>query len=480
VGYTGPSNVWVCAPPRTHKTWSIVFPTLLTYRGSVVVNDIRGECHEMTAGFRALSRRRGGMGQRVLTYNPASMTTHRHNPLSEIRLGVTEVKDTRNVVDMLIDPEASKDRRDHWDHAVSPAITSGILHILYMKPKREHTLERVAYFFADAERQVTDTLEEMRTTNHLGDKPHPVIASMARELLQKSANDRSGVISTAMDYLGIYRDPLLAHLTGKSDFQIKDLQFGPVPVSLYLMIPPSDLSGTRPVVRVFLNQFTTLLMEDYHARGRRELLFVLDEFNSLRKVEFLGDRFAYMGGYKMRCLIVNQSVPQLWTTWGRDEPITATCDVKVMFTASDRSTAEACADLVTKTTHMRQQVGYSTDQWRPWMGRRTHSGMETERPLLTAEEMLLFPLNQCAIFAMGQPRIQADKLDFKRERWLQQRCLPPPPCLLPYDEPEEEPPAPQSAQAPDPGAGSAGGPAPDPAPPEGEPVMDELDMRYVL
>ena len=68
------------------------------------------------------------MGQRVLYYNPASLATHRHNPLDEIRLGVTEVKDTRNIVDMLIDPEAVKDKRDHWDHAVSPAITAMILH----------------------------------------------------------------------------------------------------------------------------------------------------------------------------------------------------------------------------------------------------------------------------------------------------------------------------------------------------------------
>ena len=43
----------------------------------------------MTAGFRALSTHRGGMGQRVLYYNPASLATHRHNPLDQIRLGVT-------------------------------------------------------------------------------------------------------------------------------------------------------------------------------------------------------------------------------------------------------------------------------------------------------------------------------------------------------------------------------------------------------
>jgi len=386
----------------------------------------------MTAGARE------AMGQRVLTYNPTSLATHRHNPLQEIRLGLTEVRDTRNVVDMLIDPEATKERRDHWDHAVSPAITASTLHILYTKPVWQHTLERVAYFLADPQRDFKTSLEEMRTTNHLGDKPNPVIASMAREVLQKSSNDMSGVISTAMDYVGIYRDPLLANLTKCSDFAIHDLQFGPVPTSLYLMIPPSDLAGTRPVFRVFLNQLTSRLMEDHHAPGRRELLQVYDEFNSLRQVAFLGERFAYMGGYKMRALIINQSVPQLWDTWGRDEPITATCDVKIFFTASDRRTAETCVELLTKTTEMRKQYGFTGDRWNPMFQRRSTSGMEVERPLLTAEEMLLFPLDKLAVFPMGHKRIQGDKLDFTAERWLQRRILPPPPCLLPYEDDRED------------------------------------------
>lgn len=445
----------------------------------------------MTAGFRGLPRHRGGMGQRILYYNPASMATHRHNPLEEIRLGVTEVKDTRNFVDMLIDPDAIKDHRDHWDHAVAPALTATVLHVLYSKPVRQHNPEGVAYFLADATRNVKESLEEMRTTNHLGEKPHPVIASMAQDLLQKSPNDMSGVISTAMDYIGIYRDPLLAHVTKTSDFHMKDLQFGPVPVSLYLMIPPSDLAGTRPVVRVFLNQLTSLLMEDYHAPGRRELLQIFDEFNSLRKVDFLAERFAYMGGYKMRSLIVTQSVPQLWTTWGRDESITATCDIKVMFTASDRATADACADLVTKTTEMRKQYGFTGNRFSPLFQRRSASGMEVERPLLTAEEMLLFPLDQCAIFPMGHPRIQADKLDFKREAWLQRRCLPPPPCVLPLEEAPEPAPGSTRGQASDePEMPADAPPAPAAAPvspraatppaPVPDPAAAPLDLRYVL
>jgi type IV secretion system protein VirD4 len=42
---------------------------------------------------------------------------------------------------------------------------------------------------------------------------HPVVAQAARELLDKSENERSGVLSTAMSFLGLYRDPIAARVT---------------------------------------------------------------------------------------------------------------------------------------------------------------------------------------------------------------------------------------------------------------------------
>ena len=98
----------------------------------------------------------------------------------------------------------------------------------------------------------------MMATNHLGTpdapKVHPVVASAAREVLNKSENERSGVLSTAMSFLGLYRDPTVALTTSACDWRIADLVDAPVPVTLYLVIPPSDISRTKPLVRLVLNQ----------------------------------------------------------------------------------------------------------------------------------------------------------------------------------------------------------------------------------
>src|SRR5215472_17195865 len=69
----------------------------------------------------------------------------------------------------------------------------------------------------------------------------PVAAAAARDLLNKAENERSGVVSTAVSFLTLYRDPLVARATSASDFRIADLASGSEPVSLYLVVPLSDL-----------------------------------------------------------------------------------------------------------------------------------------------------------------------------------------------------------------------------------------------
>jgi predicted aminopeptidase len=47
--------------------------------------------------------------------------------------------------------------------------------------------------------------------------------SAARELLNKSDNERSGVLSTAMSFLGLYRDPIVAKMTSRCHWRIAEL-----------------------------------------------------------------------------------------------------------------------------------------------------------------------------------------------------------------------------------------------------------------
>ncbi len=134
----------------------------------------------------------------------------------------------------------------------------------------DKTLAGVAAFLSDPRRPIETTLKAMMTTPHLGSAgPHPVMASTARELLNKSDNERSGVLSTAMSFLGLYRDPVVAEVTRRCDWRITDLIAEVRPATLYLVVPPSDISRTKPLIRLVLNQIGRRLTEDLHARNRR-------------------------------------------------------------------------------------------------------------------------------------------------------------------------------------------------------------------
>ncbi len=73
------------------------------------------------------------------------------------------------------------------------------------------------------------------------------------------------MLSTAMSLLGLYRDPTIAMVTSRSDWRIADLVSGERPLSLYLVVPPSDISRTKPLVRLILNQIGRRLTEQLYA-----------------------------------------------------------------------------------------------------------------------------------------------------------------------------------------------------------------------
>ena len=110
--HDGPEHVLCFAPTRSGKGVGLVVPSLLTWPGSAIVHDIKGENWTLTAGFRA-------QHGRVLLFDPTNSTSASYNPLLEVRRGEWEVRDVQNVADVLVDPEGSLERRTHWEKPVT-------------------------------------------------------------------------------------------------------------------------------------------------------------------------------------------------------------------------------------------------------------------------------------------------------------------------------------------------------------------------
>jgi type IV secretion system protein VirD4 len=417
--HDGPEHVLCFAPTRSGKGVGLVVPTLLAWPGSCIVHDIKGENWQLTAGFRA---RHG----RVLIFDPTNPASAAYNPLLEVRKGEWEVRDVQNVADVLVDPEGSLEKRNHWEKTSHALLVGAILHVLYAEDDK--TLAGVAAFLSDPGRPIETTLRAMMTTPHLGPAGvHPVIASAARELLNKSENERSGVLSTAMSFLGLYRDPVVARVTRGCDWRIADLVAGGRTMSLFLVVPPSDISRTKPLIRLILNQIGRRLTEELDPAGdRHRVLLMLDEFPALGRLDFFESALAFMAGYGLKAFLIAQSLNQIEKAYGPNNAILDNCHVRVSFATNDERTAKRISDSLGTATEMRAMKNYAGHRLSPWLGHLMVSRSETARPLLTPGEVMQLPPGEQIVMVSGIAPIRGQKARYYADPSFRERVMDPP------------------------------------------------------
>ncbi|MGO9267992.1 MAG: type IV secretory system conjugative DNA transfer family protein [Candidatus Binataceae bacterium] len=418
----GHAHVLVFAPTRSGKGVGVVIPTLLTWPHSVLVHDLKGENWALTAGARQ------HMGQVCLRFAPASADGDgaRYNPLAEVRLRTpNEIRDVRNVVQMIIDPDG-KGLPDHWSREGSAFLTGMILDQLYTG--RDQTLSGMETRLCDPNQRIDETIEQIMRAEHdldgaqgwadargIPTKTHPIIARAMRSMLDKSPNERSGVISEVKGFLELYRDPVIAANTAVSDFRITDLMNHGRPVSLYVVVPLAHKNSLRPLIRLLLSQILHRLTEQLEFRDgravtgyRHRLLMMIDEFPSLGRLDMFAESLALVAGYGIKACLIAQDLSQIHAAYGHDEAITSNCDTRVAFTPNRIETARLLSQMTGETTvrHAHRTISNSG---------ASISEPETARPLLTPDEALRLGAHEALIFVSGRPAIRAGKLRYYAE-----------------------------------------------------------------
>ncbi|NOT56758.1 MAG: type IV secretory system conjugative DNA transfer family protein, partial [Deltaproteobacteria bacterium] len=483
--HDGPQHVLAFAPSRSGKGVGLVIPTLLSWPHSVLVHDIKGENWALTAGWRQRE-----LGSVCLKFDPtcADDSAARYNPLREIRDYPFDVRDAQNLADIIIDPEGTA-QRDHWDRTARDLITGVILHQLYAGT--EKSLTGCFHLLTNPLTSVENTLTTMMTAVHdphglhkLKDpvtkravKTHPVVAGAARAVLNKSENERSSVISSAVSFLDLYRDPLIARNTSQCDFLIRDLMHQERPVSLYLTTPPSDLARTKPLLRMLLTQIGTRLTERMDvangamtAAYRHRLLLMLDEFPALGRLPFFQTALGYLAGYGIKAYLIVQDIAQLHQAYGRDSAILSNCHVRVAYTPNTFDTAKMMSDMLGMMTVSKETRTYTGNRLNPVLMHVMASEQESQRPLLTPDEVLRLPEEQAIVFVAGQPPIQGTKIRYYLDHTFQQRATVLPPAASDRFPSRPDPWSPPPAPAPS-AAGSSSAGLALPALPPARPIL---------
>ena len=444
--HDGPEHVLAIAPTRSGKGVGLVVPTLLSWPHSVVVNDQKAELWNLTAGWRAANANNA-----VLRFDPGSAEgSARFNPLEEIRLGTLhEVGDVQNLVTILVDPEG-KGLIDHWAKTAHAFLTGAVLHVLYAKKAEGKTggLPDIALALSDPSREIDALYRDMLANTHSDGASHPVVAAAARDMLNRPEEERGSVLSTAISFLSLYRDPLVAKNVGGSDFKISDLMNHEKPVTLYLVVRAEDKDRMRPLMRLIINQLVRVLLrpEITYQDGRpvrphrHRLLLMLDEFPSYGKLEVFQEALAYIAGYGIKAYLIAQDIAQLWGAYGHDESIVSNCHIRIAYAPNKIETAEWLSRMAGTATIVKEDITQSGGRFAAILKNVSKTYHQVGRPLATADEIMRLkapakdkgdiitePGDMLVFVAGHAPIFGTQSLYFRDPVFLARASLPPPP-----------------------------------------------------
>lgn len=430
--HNGPEHIAAIAPTRSGKGVGLVVPTLLTWPHSVVVNDMKAELWNLTAGYR-----KHELKGTVLKFDPASETgSCAFNPLDEVRLGVTEVGDVQNLANIIVDPDG-KGLVDHWAKTAHAFLTGLILHLIY-KTGKKASLSDVAYAISDPTRPIDALYQEMVENQHSSQTARQVVASAGQDMLNRPEQERGSVLSSAQAFLTIYRDPLVARNISCSDFSIHDLMHQKHPVSLYLVVRPADKDRLKPLMRLILNQIVRVLTRDEQKfEGgqpakfyEQRLLLMLDEFPTFGRLEVFQEALAFIAGYGMKAYLIMQDIAQLQAAYGQNESILANCHIRVAYAPNNVLTAEWLSKLLGQATVVKEDYTSSGKRSGGMLGQVSRSFHSLGRPLMTPDEVMRLKAprkdrvgniqnpGEMLIFAAGHAPIKGTQILYFRDPWF--------------------------------------------------------------
>lgn len=433
-------HVMMIAKTGGGKGVSVVLTTLWTWKGSTLVNDIKGENWLYTAGYRR------SIGHKVFRFHATadgvkSVSCH-YNPMVEIRKGtVYEYQDTRLIAETIISPNKLKD--PFFGPSGVNYLTAVILHVLYRKTRGIANLADVYNFITSPQYTEDQKLQQMMTTEHnTGDNEdlfneiyndviitkngspnpliHPKVARVGRDMADRADKERSGIISSAKVELEAFAVPTIARNTAYSDFRISDLMNHEVPVDLYFVTPPNSVDITSVLLKLFINQITFILTEEIklNKKGentayRHRLLMLMDEVAAIGRIALFHRAISYYRGYGIKVFMILQDLKQLKEIYGENNSFLGNMSTTIYYSTNDVDTAKYIETRLGNKTVKVVNKSYGAGGML-FRKNLNFSEQYVGRPLMTAGEIHNMGENESIILSAGKKPIKG-----KLARWYE-------------------------------------------------------------
>ena len=259
---------------------------------------------------------------------------------------------------------------------------------------------------------------------------HRAVLEMT-QLANTPDKERGSILSTGLTGIGIFKNQAVRQRTSHSDFSFKDLRgmIDPTdgkmkPVTIYLSVNQTDARALNVITGVFVELMSNYListppgkvLNNGEKAGPCPVLFVLDEFPQMPKLNAVIDGPAVGRGQKVSYLLIAQDLGQIEADYGREhvETLMSTTAAKIILTQNNEKTAQRFSEIMGKEGYAK--VNYSDSSVLNSF-KRNDSYTAAEKALYSTSKIMMLGDSKQVIIMQGFPRypIEAESPRYYKE-----------------------------------------------------------------
>ena len=393
-------HVMMVAPTRAGKGVGFVIPNLLSFAGSVVVLDVKGENFEKTARLRALN------GDEVFRFSPFDWAnaTHRYNPLARIAAAPTFAQQFTEV-SILADLFLDKDNKtlDTFSEAGKSIFVAACLLAIQRKRPTLGEVNRIVTGGDYKNAQYSAYAEES-------------LESTVRELWINAASASSRLLTSNIQALmtaGLkqWDNPAVRSATDASDFEFAN--FRKKPHALYIVVSEDHIATLAPLLRLmFADLIASLRLREPGPDEPWPVMMMIDEFQQMGAMPYLERAIHSLAAYGGRVAMIAQSLASLDRIYGPEgrESLENGAGLKLYITPRDQRTVREVSAAVGSTT--REAVTRMYGRNKGILGATSTTARLEERPLLSETEARTMDPDEVIILASPQHPIRAKRIKY--------------------------------------------------------------------
>ena len=324
-------HILVVGGAGSGKSSCIAIPSLMAWREPVFCIDIKGELYQHTQHKRPNAR----------IFDPTSADTYGYDPFYLLKTSTNPAQEASAIAQALVPlPPETKD--SFWIENAQNIFTAAIIH---------YSAQRLSFI---------DTIELIQSTppitliQELRASPEREACFYVNSLADMDARTLSSITAElSKNIVSFVTDKDLIHaLSRPQNITPVDLEYG---LDVFLCIPEHLLRQWKNLLTLIVRQF----LRHFEKRPNMTatpILFLLDEFPRLGKIDEIADGLATLRGRKITICSVIQSLAQLDLIYGEKarRVIVDNCAYKAILNATDADSQEYFSKLV--GTHEKLRV----------------------------------------------------------------------------------------------------------------------------